>query len=97
VNAGLAKPIHANWFIPGTAFDLRQLDAAALFSHLRAWLRDHSESAEFTGKCCIAQSENFQKRIHRAPPSPTSVLFQRHRGGVSASNDSGRLPHVARG
>jgi len=59
VNARLAKPIPANWFIRPQPFDLRQLDAAALSATLPSWLRDHSELAEFTGKCCIAQSENF--------------------------------------
>jgi hypothetical protein len=55
VNAGLAKPIHTNWFIQAPPSDLRQVDAAALFGTLPSWLRDHSESAGLTGKCCIAQ------------------------------------------
>jgi hypothetical protein len=41
MNAVLAKPIHAIWFIHVTAFDLRQSDAAALFEGLPSWLRDH--------------------------------------------------------
>jgi hypothetical protein len=68
VNAGLAKPIHANWFIRLRLFDLRQLDAAALFGTLLSWLRDHSEMAGFTAKCCVAQSEKF----HRAAQSASS-------------------------
>jgi hypothetical protein len=59
VNAGLAKPIHANWFIRPQPFDLSQLNAAALFGTLPSWLRDHLEPAEFMAKCCGAQSENF--------------------------------------
>jgi hypothetical protein len=41
MNAVLAKPIHAIWFIHVTAFDLHQSDAAALFEGLPSWLRDH--------------------------------------------------------
>jgi hypothetical protein len=65
MNAGLAKPIHANWFIRLWLFDLGQLDAAALFGRLPSWLRDHSEPAGFTKKCCIAQSKNFNAQRSR--------------------------------
>jgi hypothetical protein len=41
MNAGLAKPIHAIWFIRARAVDLHQSLAAALFAGLRPWLRDH--------------------------------------------------------
>jgi hypothetical protein len=62
VNAWLAKPIHANWFIQARTFDLRQLDAAALFTDLPPWLRDHPPLPESAEKCCGAQLENFQPR-----------------------------------
>jgi hypothetical protein len=41
MNAGLAKLIHAIWFIRALAVDLDQADAAALFLGLTSWLRDH--------------------------------------------------------
>jgi len=41
MNAGLAKPIHAIWFIRARAVDLHQSLAAALFVGLPSWLRDH--------------------------------------------------------
>jgi hypothetical protein len=41
MNAGLAKPIHAIWFIRAKAVDLHQSLAAALFVDLPSWLRDH--------------------------------------------------------
>jgi hypothetical protein len=41
MNAGLAKPIHAIWFIRASAVDLHQSLAAALFVGLPSWLRDH--------------------------------------------------------
>jgi hypothetical protein len=41
MNAGLAKPIHAIWFIAARAVDLHQSLAAALLAGLPAWLRDH--------------------------------------------------------
>jgi len=41
MNAGLAKLIHAIWFIRVTAVDLDQSDAAALLLGLASWLRDH--------------------------------------------------------
>jgi hypothetical protein len=41
MNAGLAKLIHAIWFIRAPAVDLDQSDAVALFPGLASWLRDH--------------------------------------------------------
>jgi hypothetical protein len=41
MNAGLAKPIHAIWFIRAPAVDLDQSNAVALFPGLASWLRDH--------------------------------------------------------
>jgi len=41
MNAVLAKPIHAIWFIQARAVDLGQSLAAALFVGLPSWLRDH--------------------------------------------------------
>jgi hypothetical protein len=41
MNAGLAKPIQAIWFIRARAVDLDQSHAAALFAGLPSWLRDH--------------------------------------------------------
>jgi hypothetical protein len=41
MNAGLAKPIHAIWFIRAPGGDLDQSDAVALFPGLASWLRDH--------------------------------------------------------
>jgi len=45
MNAGLAKLIHAIWFIRASAVDLDQSDAAALFHGLASWLRDHPSLA----------------------------------------------------
>jgi hypothetical protein len=41
MNALLAKPIPYVWFIRASGIDLGQSLAAALFIHLRSWLRDH--------------------------------------------------------
>jgi len=41
MNAVLAKPIPYVWFIQASRLDLDQSLAAALFIHLRSWLRDH--------------------------------------------------------
>jgi hypothetical protein len=41
MNAALAKPIHAIWFIRASAVDLHQSLAAVLFVGLPSWLRDH--------------------------------------------------------
>jgi hypothetical protein len=41
MNAVLAKPIHAIWFIHARTVDLHQSFAAALFASLTSWLRDH--------------------------------------------------------
>jgi hypothetical protein len=72
VNAVLAKPIRTNWFIRPQPFDLHQFDAAALCAGLPSWLRDHSKP----GKCCIAQSENFQKDF-TARPLPKAQSSER--------------------
>jgi hypothetical protein len=63
------------------AVDLPQLHAAALFGTLPPWLRDHSELAEFRGKCCVAQSENLQRefiaqRLLRAAQTPVHSELQ---------------------
>ncbi|WP_283812065.1 hypothetical protein [Bradyrhizobium archetypum] len=42
MNAELAKPIRAIWFIHARAIDLNQSLAAALYLSLPSWLRDHS-------------------------------------------------------
>jgi hypothetical protein len=65
MNAGLAKPIHAIWFIRVSAVDLYQSLAAALFAGLPSWLRDHPTLPHLTENCCAAQIKKFQ----RAPPS----------------------------
>ncbi|MBT1512180.1 hypothetical protein KIP88_16885 [Bradyrhizobium sp. SRL28] len=57
MNAVLAKPIHANWFIQAGALDLHQLLAAALFAGLPSWLRDHPSLSGPGEDCCDAQSE----------------------------------------
>jgi hypothetical protein len=57
MNAGLAKPIHAIWFIQARAIDLHQSPAAALFAGLPSWLRDHPPLPGPGEKCCSAQSE----------------------------------------
>jgi hypothetical protein len=41
MNAVLAKPIQAIWFIRARTIDLHQSFAAALFAGLTSWLRDH--------------------------------------------------------
>jgi hypothetical protein len=61
MNAVLAKPIHAIWFIPARKVDLHQLLAALLCAGLPFWLRDHLPSASSAGSCCVAQSEHFQR------------------------------------
>jgi hypothetical protein len=55
MNAGLAKPIHAIWFIRAPAVDLDQSDAVALFPGLASWLRDHPP---LTGQDEIAALHN---------------------------------------
>jgi hypothetical protein len=72
MNAVLAKPIHAIWFIRVSAVDLNQSLAAALFAGLPSWLRDHPSLPRPIEDCCIAQSKNFQK-LQRAAPSPISA------------------------
>jgi hypothetical protein len=72
MNAGLAKPIHAIWFIRASAVDLDQSLAAALFVGLPSWLRDHPSLPRLIENCCVAQSKNFRK-FHRAAPSPISA------------------------
>jgi hypothetical protein len=55
MNAVLAKPIHAIWFIRARAIDLHQSHAAALLVGLPSWLRDHPSLLDPTGNCCVAQ------------------------------------------
>ncbi|UPJ50424.1 hypothetical protein IVB30_03040 [Bradyrhizobium sp. 200] len=55
MNAVLAKPIHAIWFIPVRAVDLHQSFAAALFVGLPSWLRDHPSLSGLVEHCCGAQ------------------------------------------
>jgi hypothetical protein len=43
MNAVLAKPIQAIWFIQARPVDLHQMLAAALCLDLPSWLRDHSD------------------------------------------------------
>jgi hypothetical protein len=57
MNAVLAKPIHAIWFIRARAVDLHQSLAAALFAGLPSWLRDHPSLPDLSRNCCDAQSE----------------------------------------
>jgi hypothetical protein len=57
MNAVLAKPIHAIWFIQASTVDLHQSLAAALFAGLPSWLRDHPSLPGLTQNCCDAQSE----------------------------------------
>jgi hypothetical protein len=57
MNAVLAKPIHAIWFIRARAVDLHQSLAAALFAGLPSWLRDHPSLPGLSRNCCDAQSE----------------------------------------
>ncbi|WP_213288246.1 hypothetical protein [Bradyrhizobium sp. sGM-13] len=61
MNAVLAKPIHAIWFIPARKVDLHQSLAALLCAGLPSWLRDHLPFATSAGNCCVAQSERFQR------------------------------------
>jgi hypothetical protein len=62
MNAGLAKPIHAIWFIRVRAVDLHQSLAAVLFIGLPSWLRDHPSLPGLVENCCGAQLENFNAR-----------------------------------
>jgi hypothetical protein len=68
MNAGLAKPIHAIWFIRASAVDLHQSLAAALFVDLPSWLRDHPSLPRPIENCCAAQLKN-----QGAAPSPISA------------------------
>ena len=63
MNAGLAKPIHAIWFIRAPAVDLDQSLATALFAGLPSWLRDHPW---LPGRDEIAALHN-QKILARSP------------------------------
>jgi hypothetical protein len=55
MNAVLAKPIPAIWFIHASAVDLHQSLAAALFAGLPSWLRDHPSLPGPSENCCDAQ------------------------------------------
>jgi hypothetical protein len=68
MNAGLAKPIHAIWFIQARVVDLHQSLAAALFVVLPSWLRDHPTLPGSGKNCCDAQS-----KFKRAAPSSISA------------------------
>jgi hypothetical protein len=57
MNAVLAKPIHAIWFIQARLDDLHQSLAAALFVGLTSWLRDHPSLPGKGKNCCDAQSK----------------------------------------
>jgi hypothetical protein len=48
MNAVLAKPIHAIWFIQARVVVLHQSHAAALFVGLPSWLRDHPSLPDLT-------------------------------------------------
>ncbi|MEH2530137.1 hypothetical protein V1277_003488 [Bradyrhizobium sp. AZCC 1588] len=61
MNAVLAKPIHAIWFIPARKVDLHQSLAALLCAGLPSWLRDHTPLFSSASNCCVAQSEHFQR------------------------------------
>ena len=91
MNAVLAKPIRANWFIDVPTFDLPQLDAAALFGSLPSWLRDHPPLPGIAGKCCVAPSENFQREFI-APRRLRSAAYPVGLGKV----DSRFLPTATR-
>ncbi|MEH2577003.1 hypothetical protein V1278_007402 [Bradyrhizobium sp. AZCC 1577] len=62
MNAVLAKPIHAIWFIPARKVDLYQSLAALLCAGLPSWLRDHPPLTGSAGNCCVAPSEHFSVR-----------------------------------
>ncbi|WKA28251.1 hypothetical protein [Bradyrhizobium roseum] len=62
MNALLAKPIPAIWFMRARTVDLHQPDAAVLFVGLPSWLRDHPLTPGCKRKCCAAQLENFNAR-----------------------------------
>ena len=62
MNAVLAKPIRAIWFIRASAVDLHQSLAAALFAGLPSWLRDHPPRPRLPENCCVAQSKNSNAR-----------------------------------
>jgi hypothetical protein len=53
MNAGLAKLIHAIWFIRAPAVDLDQSDAVALFPGLASWLRDHPPLPDWTENAAV--------------------------------------------
>jgi hypothetical protein len=63
MNAGLAKPIHAIWFIQARVVDLHQSLAAALFVGLPSWLRDHPWVRRLIEICCGAQSKISARRL----------------------------------
>jgi hypothetical protein len=61
MNAGLAKPIHAIWFIPARAVDMHQPLAAALFVVLPSWLRDHPSPAWLDRELLRRTIKNFSR------------------------------------
>jgi hypothetical protein len=69
MNAVLAKPIRAIWFIRAKAADLHQSFAAALFVGLPSWLRDHPSLPGIGRKLLRRTIKKFQ----RAAPSPISA------------------------
>jgi hypothetical protein len=69
MNAVLAKPIHAIWFIQARAVDLDQSLAAALFADLPSWLRDHPSAARRGQELLRRTIKKFQ----HAAPSPISA------------------------
>jgi hypothetical protein len=78
MNAGLAKPIHAIWFIRARRVDLRQSLAAALLVVLPSWLRDHPALPDSAENCCVAQSKNISVRPPRRPAQAAPRTPDRH-------------------
>ena len=86
MNAVLAKPIHAIWFIRARTVDLRQSFVAALFADLPSWLRDHpslpglikkiaaTHKRPHPFKSAFSDCEPCQSLARASPASRTSIL-----------------------
>jgi len=84
MNAVLAKPIHAIWFIQARAVDLGQSLAAALFVGLPSWLRDHPPLPRLSENCCVAQSKILARGALSDPRKrpPERRIGVAGRGGI---------------
>jgi hypothetical protein len=79
MNAVLAKPIHAIWFIQARAVDLDQSLAAALFVSLPSWLRDHPSLPGSGRKIAATHNQKISARgafADQRKHHPTDIELQ---------------------